>query len=115
MKTIKYLFTLSALLLATFVSYSQNKIVEDTILVEGVCGMCKSRIEEAAFGKGVKFAEWTNETSKLALVYRSDKTSMEEIEARILAAGHSTENSKAAKEDHETLPDCCRYEELNKH
>ncbi len=81
-----------------------KKVVEDTIIVEGVCGMCKSRIEEAAFGKGVKFVEWTNSTSELAIAYRSDKTSMEEIEARVAKAGHNTQNIKATKEDYESLP-----------
>ncbi|GAB5540145.1 MAG: hypothetical protein Salg2KO_22480 [Salibacteraceae bacterium] len=95
--------------------YGQKTVLEDTIIVEGVCGMCKSRIEEAAFGKGVKFVEWTNTTSALAVAYRSDKTTLAEIEDRIVAAGHSTENKHAAKEEYESLPDCCKYEHLEKH
>lgn len=97
------------------IGYGQKTVVQDTIIVEGVCGMCKSRIEEAAFGKGVKFVEWTNSTSELAIAYRSDKTSVEEIEARVAKAGHNTQNMKATKKDYESLPDCCRYEHKDKH
>lgn len=97
------------------IGFGQKKVVEDTIIVEGVCGMCKSRIEEAAFGKGVKFVEWINSTSELAIAYRSDKTSMEEIEARVAKAGHNTQNIKATKKDYESLPDCCKYEHKEKH
>ena len=115
MKIIQNIFILAAIFTLPTMSYSQKKVTQDTIIVEGVCGMCKSRIEEAAFGKGVKFAEWTNATGQLALAYRTDKTSLAEIEARIVKAGHTTENKKAEDSDYTTLPECCRYEEKHKH
>lgn len=77
--------------------------------------MCKERIEEAAFGKGVKFAEWNKTTDELAIAYRSDKTSIAEIEKRVAQAGHSTEHVKAEEEDYTKLPECCRYEHEHKH
>ena len=92
-----------------------KKVVEDTITVEGICGMCKERIEQAAYGKGVKFASWTNESSELALAYRPDKVSLREIEERIAAAGHSTDSVQATRASYEQLPDCCRYEHMHKH
>ena len=117
-KTMKSILNISVAILFTSIAsigYGQKTVVQDTIIVEGVCGMCKSRIEEAAFGKGVKFVEWTNSTSELAIAYRSDKTSVEEIEARVAKAGHNTQNMKATKKDYESLPDCCRYEHKDKH
>jgi len=115
MKFIKYfpLFLLFSFL--TNATYAQKKVVEDTIQVEGICGMCKTRIEEAAFGSGVKFVEWTNSTSELVIAYRSNKTSLEEIEARIAKAGHTTSHVDTKEEDYNTLPDCCRYETGQKH
>ena len=115
MKIIQNIFILAAIFTLPTASYAQNKVEEDTIIVEGVCGMCKTRIEEAAFGKGVKFAEWTNNTGELVLAYRSDKTSLSEIEARITKAGHTTENMQAEQDDYKSLPNCCRYEEQHKH
>ncbi|MEZ4721076.1 MAG: metal transporter [Flavobacteriales bacterium] len=115
MKFSKELVIIVAFTATCISGFSQNSVVKDTITVEGICGMCKTRIEDAAFGKGVKFAEWTNASSELVIVYRSDKTSLEEIEDRIAKAGHSTEHKKAEKADYESLPDCCRYEDLEKH
>ncbi len=115
MKIIQNIFILVAIFMLPATSYAQNKVVEDTVMVKGVCGMCKTRIEEAAFGKGVKFAEWINSTGELVLAYRSDKTSLSEIEARITKAGHTTENKQAQQDDYKSLPKCCRYEEQHKH
>lgn len=115
MKIIQNIFILVAIFTLPTIGFSQKKVTQDTIIVEGVCGMCKTRIEEAAFGKGVKFAEWTKETGQLTLVYRSDKTSLDSIESRIVEAGHSTENKAAEKEDYTSLPECCRYEHQHKH
>lgn len=97
------------------IGYAQNKVEQDTITVHGICEMCQKRIENAAYGKGVKFAQWTNATSTLVIAYRTDKTTLDEIETRIAQAGHSTEHKVADREDYEKLPECCRYESLHKH
>ncbi len=115
MKIKQILLAVALLSTAPLFTQAQKKVVQDTLIVEGICGMCKTRIEEAAFGKGVKFVQWTNATSELAVAYRSDKTSIEEIEDRVVNRGHSTENKKARKEDYDALPDCCRYEHMEKH
>jgi len=100
----------------SFLAQAQQKeVLTDTILVEGVCDMCQKRIEEAAFGKGVKFASWNKQTRQLAVAYRGDKTSLAEIEGRVAAKGHKTENISAKEEDYESLPDCCKYEHLHTH
>jgi hypothetical protein len=107
--------TLMLAVFSTGETQAQRKVMEDTLHVKGVCGMCKERIEEAAYGKGVKFVSWDKATDQLAVAYRSDKTSLEEVESRILKAGHSTENKEAKPEDYEKLPMCCRYMEKEKH
>ena len=114
MKFIQTMFILLGMTVAS-TSYAQKEVVEDTILVKGICGMCKERIENAAYGKGVKFVSWNQATDELAVAYRSDKTTIEEIEERVLRAGHSTENHTASEESYAKLPKCCRYEEMEKH
>jgi len=94
---------------------AQKTVAQDTLIVKGVCGDCKNRIETAAYSKGVKFAEWTQETDKLVIAYRTDKTSIEEIKQRILDAGHSVGDTKPTKENYHALPKCCQYEEVEKH
>lgn len=106
------------LLVATFTavaSFGQDKVVEDTITVQGVCEQCKGRIEEAAYGKGVKYVNWDKATKKLYVAYRTDKVSLAEIEQRIAKAGHNTQNVQAARNDYESLPQCCRYEHVHDH
>lgn len=46
---------------------------------------------------------------------RADKTSLQEIEDRVVKAGHSTAGKAAEQADYDQLPACCRYEELHKH
>ncbi|MEQ9188816.1 MAG: hypothetical protein RLP15_13865 [Cryomorphaceae bacterium] len=113
----KIIQTILVLIGITFASTSiaQKEVVEDTLLVKGICGMCKDRIEEAAYGKGVKYVSWDKATDQLSMAYRADKTSLEEIEKRILAAGHSTENHVAERDNYAKLPDCCKYETQHKH
>lgn len=114
MKNLKY-FSIFFLSLLSFSAFAQSTVKEDTLMVKGICEMCQERIEEAAFGKGVKFVSWNKVTDELSVAYRSDKTSIKEIEDRILNAGHSTSEHKAPEEAYAKLPDCCRYEEVGKH
>lgn len=95
--------------------WAQKQINQDTLIVKGICEMCKKRIEDAAYGKGVKFASWEKVSDQLVVIYRADKTSLEAIEDRIVLAGHSTENREAGEDDYNKLPACCRYEELHDH
>ena len=77
--------------------------------VEGNCGMCKKRIEEAAFVKGVKRTEWNKETRELTVVYRPSKTTADNILAAVAKAGHSSEKAAATEADYNKLPECCHY------
>lgn len=115
MKSIVKFSIVLLVFLFTTTLQAQQKVAEDTIIVKGVCGMCKARIEEAAYGKGVKFASWNQETDELAIAYRTDKTTLQEIEDRVVKAGHSTAGKVAQQVDYDQLPACCRYEELHKH
>jgi mercuric ion binding protein len=86
-----------------------KKVVSDTILVKGVCDMCKERIENAALIRGVKKAEWNKFEQQLIVYYKPEKVESDAIEKEIAKAGHDTENHKARENDYARLPDCCAY------
>jgi periplasmic mercuric ion binding protein len=85
-------------------------VVTETLKVSGVCGMCKKRIEKAAFGvKGIESAKWNVKDQLLTVTFDSKKTTKEAIAKRIAAAGHDVEMVKAAEKSYSKLPECCRY------
>ncbi len=91
-----------------------EKVISDgpteiAIPVSGVCKMCKSRIENAALIKGVKFAEWDKLAQTLKVVYKPQKVSALEIHAAVATAGHDTDKIKAPNEVYSELPGCCAY------
>lgn len=110
MKTL--LIILSCILISTQISFAQKKqIVKDTISVDGNCEQCKERIEDAAFIKGVKKAEWDKTTKKLAIIYDQGKTTLKAIETSIAKAGHNAGDVKALPADYQKLPSCCAYKD----
>lgn len=88
---------------------SAKKWQEEKIFVNGVCDMCKDRIEDAALIKGVRHAEWDKHKKELFVVYRPDKTSIDKIEKAIAEVGHDTKNHKADLKTYNSLPSCCKY------
>lgn len=97
-----------AITLLTFSAQAQNKTA-DTLWVDGICGMCKDRIENALDVKGVWVAEWNIDTRQLYVVYKDSKISKEEISTILNAAGHDTEISKATDAQYHTVHKCCLY------
>ena len=109
MKTI--LLTITLLFVGTL-TYGQNKNAKASIEVDGVCMMCKKRIEKASFKtKGVKSAVWNVDTHELKLFFDENKTSVAQIEANLAAAGHDTKSLIASKEAYDSLHPCCKYRE----
>ena len=94
-------------------SYTQQKPTNNdkaSLEVFGNCGMCKNRIEKAAFSvKGVKYASWDIPSGQLRLVYNGSKTNLNVIEMQIAVSGHDTENHETAVEIYDQLPACCQY------
>lgn len=89
-----------------------NKPVLTTeFFVNGACGMCKDRIEEATLGvKGVKEANWNQETKMLHVSYVSSVDVLQ-IHKAIAAVGHDTKKVKAEDSIYNALPACCLYRE----
>ncbi|WP_114756481.1 heavy-metal-associated domain-containing protein [Flavobacterium sp. AG291] len=83
------------------------------IPVNGNCGMCKKRIEAAAYSvKGVKSAQWHQDHHDMHLIIDENKCSIDDVHAAIAKAGHDTDKVKAKDEDFEKLHGCCKYERL---
>ena len=107
MKTILLTFTM--LFMGTL-SYGQNKNMKASIEVDGVCMMCKKRIEKASLKtKGVKFATWNVDTHELKLIFDENKTSLNQIASNVTDVGHDTKSFIASKEAYESLDPCCKY------
>jgi|SRR5690554_4683194 len=90
--------------------FAQNKNAKATIEVDGVCGMCKERIEKASIqAKGVKMATWDVDTHQLSLIYNEKKTDLNTIQQSIADSGHDTQDITATDEAYEGLMGCCKY------
>lgn len=90
---------------------SDNKVTNSLFHVNGACGMCKNRIEEAALSvKGVNAAEW-NQESKMINVSFNTEIDVMDIHKAIAKVGHDTKMVKADNEVYNALPECCLYRE----
>lgn len=106
MKKILFIVTL----LISTVTLAQSKNAKASLEVDGVCMMCKDRIEKAAITtKGVKSAIWNVETHELKLIFDERKTNVETITKNIVAVGHDTKVLKATDEAYNSVHPCCKY------
>lgn len=105
----KKLFVLILVLFTSLTTFAQSDLKTEKIKVDGNCDMCKKRIENAAYIKGVKRADWNETDHLLTVTYRSHKTNKETIEKSVAKAGHNTEDVKATEADYKKLPECCQY------
>lgn len=97
-------------LLVTTITFAQDKNAKAAIEVDGVCSMCKARIEKACIKtKGVKFANWSIETHELNLIFDESKTNLETIKQNIANVGHDTKEIKATEEAYNSVNACCKY------
>ena len=116
MKKIIFIFSL---FLIGFSTQSQEvkkkKNAKIAFEVDGVCGMCKKRIETAALKtKGVKFALWSVKTHQLNLIMDERKTEVLTVQQNILKVGHDVfdkdgKKVEATKEAYDSVHPCCKY------
>lgn len=82
--------------------------------VEGVCEMCKARIEAISLeNKGVQSAIWNKETKEITINFEADKITTETIALKIANEGHDNTYAKAPNKAYENLPMCCTYRNKN--
>ena len=105
------LLKLTALfILISSIGHTQNNNSKTIFEVDGVCKMCKKRIEKASIKtKGVRSAVWNLETHQLQLIYNEQKVDIETIKSNISAIGHDTNTVKASNEAYGKLFKCCKY------
>lgn len=95
----------------------KKKNAKVTLEVDGVCTMCKKRIEKAALNtKGVKFANWNVKTHALMVIIDERKTDVKKVSESVANVGHDTKEFKAPQEAYDALHGCCKYrdEEVKK-
>ena len=91
-------------------AFAQSKNAKASMEVDGVCSMCKERIEKAAIRtKGVKSAIWNVDTHELKLIYDERKTNEKAVAQKLAEVGHDTKDIKATEEAYMSVHPCCRY------
>ena len=87
----------------------KNKNAKISFEVNGICEMCKERIESTLDVKGVTFASWSEETHICNVTFNSNKISEKEIHQLLAAKGHDTPICRASDEAYNNLHHCCHY------
>ena len=107
---------LGRLFIPLFLLWSLNLGAQDevsdtlNIWVDGICGMCKTRIENVALSTiGVRFAEWDVESRQLMVVRSPEPLDVQQLHQNIAGVGHDTELITASAEAYEGLHACCKY------
>ena len=94
----------------TIKEVKKNKNAKVAFDVDGICGMCKKRIEIAALKtKGVKFAIWDVKTHQINLILDERKASLNTVKQNIANVGHDVENFIATDEAYNSVHPCCKY------
>jgi copper chaperone CopZ len=118
MKTIKTLFVFAIAIAITSLAKAQQYnykldgpfAITKALKVNGVCEMCKNRIENAINKSGgIWSANWEEGSKILVVKYDKLKTDPDKIQQVIASVGHDTEKFKASDNTYEMLPDCCHY------
>ncbi|MDR1632454.1 MAG: efflux RND transporter periplasmic adaptor subunit [Dysgonamonadaceae bacterium] len=87
-----------------------HETARQDLRVEGLCEMCKDRIEKTARSIiGISSAVWDIKTKLLHLQYNSKLTSPDAVAKALAKAGHDTEKYKTNDEVYNALPACCKY------
>ena len=86
-----------------------NSFSENSYFVDGVCGMCKTRIEDLAYKvKGVKWAEWDLETKQLSIKF-DESFDVVKLAKTLSKGGHDNWFVNAKDKAYNNLHSCCKY------
>ena len=97
-----------SLFIFSFINF-QAQSKKTSFVVNGMCGMCKDRIESTLDVKGVTFASWSEETHLCNVTFNSKKISEKEIHQLLAAKGHDTPICRSTDEAYNNLHPCCHY------
>ncbi|PQJ30770.1 heavy metal transporter [Nonlabens arenilitoris] len=91
-----------------------SEVTTSKLYVNGMCGMCKARIEKATTAvSGVASAVWDIDTKMLTVSYDHQLTSEKDIEKAAAGVGHDTNSTRATDDSYDNLHPCCKYERAN--
>ena len=99
-------------ILILFLSNAVANAQQDTVFiwVDGLCGMCKNRIEKEAIKvEGVGAVNYNVYNNILSVVPSSARFNNEALQMAIAGIGHDTEKFKADSLVYESLHECCHY------
>jgi periplasmic mercuric ion binding protein len=113
--SIQKLFTAVIVIIISSYLFASGDVTEAKFKVEGICGMCKERIEKSLKIKEVKFARWDKKTKELKVAFLSEKITADSLMKRVASTGHDNEKFKATDEVYNTLHKCCLYREQSSH
>lgn len=104
------LFLIGFSVQAQDVKKEKKKNAKVSFTVDGICGMCKKRIETAALKtKGVKFAIWDVKTHQINVILDERKTPVDTLKQNIANVGHDIKGFKATDEAYNSVHPCCKY------
>ena len=96
-KTVKVIATLLIVIVAMGTTSLEAK--EGKIKVNGICGMCKNKIEKTAKAiKGVRTAVWDAKTRDLTVNYNEKLTDIDRISEAVAKIGYDAGDIKANKD-----------------
>ena len=82
---------------------------EQSFSVDGICNMCKDRIETIAYKvKNIKWAEWDLESKSLLLKYE-EEFDLDKLASLLSKAGHDNAIHRAEDKAYNNLHSCCKY------
>ena len=110
----KFIKVLSILFLGLFsVQFAgAQTTIQDSIVVNGNCGMCKKTIEKSAMEAGANTASWDKKAKVLKVEFDSSKTNNEKIQKAVAKSGYDTQDFKAPDEAYANLEACCHYDRI---
>ena len=81
--------------------------------VNGICGMCETRIVEAALSMpGIKSAEWDVNTKNMIVVLDEQISNIEEVGKTLSDLGHDNSFFEAHESAYDNLHPCCKYRDV---
>ncbi len=84
-------------------------ISKHEIWVDGICGMCEDRIEEASLlFTEITYASWNLDTKMLEVEAQAD-FDINSLSEKLAGIGHDTKDIKAGDEVYDNLHGCCKY------
>src|SRR6516162_5079151 len=111
MKTIKALFIIAIAIISNATAKAQNYKLDGPFIrtkvfhVNGVCEMCKHRIETAiAKSKGIWSANWDEGSKILVIKYDKLKIDQDKIQQVVASVGHDTDKFRAPDQVYAALP-----------